>query len=441
MKKPSFRPVLTTVAAACLLPAVLHAQTTLQSTPGQPGQSTAQAAGQSMATSMDTPMGQTMVIPVSPAASISQPFSPVSSDPTGPEGLQFRAKAGVERDDNVLRSSANEISDTITSAGVGLRYNKRFGLQRVVLDAEYERFHFDRINSDFSALNYAAAWYWAFGNRFEGIASADRRQFRDVTSNGLLTAVNRRTERNELFEGGYRLGAAWRVLAGVQHTSARSTDPSSWDSNPEINSVRFGTSYEFASGSSATLRYRHGEGDYQGSPIVTDFDDNELEGVVRWVATAKTSVDARLAYLNREHSGAPSRDFDGLVGSITANWQATPKTGVMVGYARDMGSYLFGTGGHISSDRFFVGPRWRPTEIITVNLRYEHENRRWEDVTGAVADVGRRDKFNVLAAGVDWQIRRTVTLGAQLRNERRESSLPAFNYRANVIGLSAKLTI
>ncbi len=47
----------------------------------------------------------------------------------------------------------------------------------------------------------------------------------------------------------------------------------------------------------------------------------------------------------------------------------------------------------------------------------------------------------MFAAGVDWQVRRTVALSAQLRNERRSSSLPAFNYRANVIGLSARLTI
>lgn len=439
MKKASIRPLLTVTAAACLLPgaAAVHAQTTLQS-PGGQGQSAAQPAGQPMG----TPMGQSMVVPVSPAASLSQPFPPVSSavDPAEREGFQFRALAGVERDDNVLRVDTGKQSDTITQLGVGLRFNKRIGLQRIVADIEADHYNFDKLNTDYNTLNYAAAWNWAVGNRFDGVVSADRRQFRDISTNGVLTGVNRRTERNELVEGGYRLGAAWRVLAGLEHNAARSTDPNSWDGNPDVSSYRVGASYEFASGSTITARFRHGDGDYKNAPVTADFKDDEVEAVLHWPITAKTTLDGRLAHLKRDHSGAPTRDFSGMIGSLAATWDATAKTRLVVGYARDLGSYLFGTGGHLASDRWYVGPVWRPTAATAVSLRYEHENRKWEDVTGST-DAGRRDRFNVIAAGFDWQVRRTVSLSAQLRNERRSSSLPVFNYRANVIGLSAKLTI
>jgi exopolysaccharide biosynthesis operon protein EpsL len=440
MKKPSLRPVLT-VTAACLLPAALHAQTTLQSPPGGAlGESAAQPAGQSMGTPMATPMVVPMVVPMSPAQSISQPYSPVSSAADQREGFSFRARAGVERDDNVLRTNAGQISDTITGLGLGLRYQKRVSQQQFVVDAEVDRYDFDNLGTDYSTLNYSAAWLFRFGNRIEGTASADRRQFRDVTSTGLAATVNRRTERNEVLEGGYRLGAAWRVLAGLRHNKTSTTDPTAWDANLEQTSVHTGVSFESARGSTAALRFRRGDGEYNNAPVATDFDDNEIEGTVRWVVSPKTTVDGRLAYLDREHSGAPTRDFDGLVGSLGVNWEITAKTRLAAGYARDMGSYLGGTGGHLSSDRWFVGPVWRATELITVSLRYDHETRRYEDVTGS-ADVGRRDKFNVGTLGVDWQIRRSVALGAQLRHERRTSSLPAFNYRANVIGLTAKLTI
>ncbi|HZY19120.1 MAG TPA: outer membrane beta-barrel protein [Ramlibacter sp.] len=439
MKKSSFRPLLT-AAAACLLPvAAVHAQTTLQSPGGQPGESAAQPAG----TPMATPMGENMAVPMSPAASISQPFPPVTSRLLDGEreGLQLRARAGVERDDNVLRTASDEVSDTITTMGLGLRYNKRIGLQRFVVDAEVDRFDYDKLALKYNTVNYAAAWYWALGNRFDGIASADRRQFRDVTSNGLAGAVSRRTERNELLEGGYRLGAGWRVLAGVQHNESTSTDPSSWDGNPSVDSVRVGTSYEFASGNTAALRYRRGDGDYNNSVLgVPGFKDNEIEGTVRWALTAKTSVDGRLSWLERKHDGAPSRDFDGVTALLNANWDATAKTRVFAGYGRDLGSYLFGDSGHLESDRVFVGGLWRPTVQTGVTLRYEHENRKWEDVVGSV-DIGRSDKFNVLAVGLDWQPLRSVGVSAQLRNEKRDSSLPAFNYRANVIGLAVKFTI
>jgi exopolysaccharide biosynthesis operon protein EpsL len=439
MKKPSIRPVLSVVAAACLLPAV-HAQTTLQSPPGGQGQSAAQPAGQAAGTPMTQSMGTPMTVDMSPAQAISQPYSPVSSAADQREGLQFRARAGVERDDNVLRTNGGEISDTITGLGVGLRYQKRLSQQEIVLDAEYDRYDFDELGTDYNTFNYAAAWRFRFGERIDGVASADRRQFRDVTSNGLAAAINRRTERNELVEGGYRLGASWRVLAGLQHNNTRSTDPTAFESNLTQTSGRVGLSFEPATGSTAAVRYRRGNGEYDNAPVVTDFDDNEIDVTARWVLSPRTTVEGRLGWLEREHDAAPTRDFDGLVGSAAVSWAITAKTSLTAGYARELGSYLGGTGGHQESDRFFIGPVWRATELITVSLRYDHENRRFEDVTGS-ADVGREDKFNVGTLGVEWAIRRTISLGAQYRIERRSSNLPAFDYRANVIGLTAKLTI
>jgi hypothetical protein len=154
----------------------------------------------------------------------------------------------------------------------------------------------------------------------------------------------------------------------------------------------------------------------------------------------KTAVDARIANLKREHDNTPGRDFSGVVGGVTVNWEATAKTRVLAGYQRDLGSYIVGPSGHTETDRFFVGPVWRPTVQTGVSLRYEHERRNWEGVT-ATADAGRSDKFDVLALGLDWQPRRSIGVAAQWRNEKRDSSLPAFNYRANVLGLSLKLTI
>jgi exopolysaccharide biosynthesis operon protein EpsL len=439
MKKRSFRPLLS-VTAVCLLPAALHAQTTLQSPGGQPGQSAAQPAGQAMDTPMATPMGESAIVNMSPAASISQPFSPVTSNPLENErqGLTFRARGGIERDDNVLRTAGAEISDTITQVGLGLRYNQRFSQQRVVVDAEVSHYNFDKLGIDYNTLNYAAAWFWRLGNQFDGVASADRREFRDLAT-GSTGGVFRRIERNELLEGGYKLGAAWRVLAGVQHTQSTSDDINSWDGNPSVDSVRIGTSYELPSGSLAALRYRYGNGEYQ-TAAATGFKDNEIEGTFRWLVSPKTALDARLAHLKREHDNSPGRDFSGAVGGVTVNWEATAKTRLLAGFQRDLGSYTVGPTGHTVSDRFFVGPVYRPTVQTGVSLRYEHERRDWEGVT-ATADAGRSDKFDVLALGLDWQPRRFLGVAAQWRNEKRDSSLPGFNYRANVLGLSLKLTI
>ncbi|MBK0392248.1 outer membrane beta-barrel protein [Ramlibacter algicola] len=441
MKKPSFRPLLTATAAAaaCLLPAMgAHAQTTLQSPGGQPGESAAQPAGQSMA----IPMGQGMSVPMSPAQSISQPFPPTTALPLegDREGLRFRASAGVERDSNVSRVNTGEISDTITSVGVGLRFNKRYSLQRVVLDVAADHYRFDKLDTNYTTLNYSAAWYWAVGNVLDGVASAERRQFRDVTANGLVSALNRRTESNELVEGRYKIGASYRLLAGIQHTASRSTDPTAWDGNPDVTSGRVGVQYESARGSTVTARYRHGDGDYNNA-LAPKFKDDEVTLAVHWAVSPITAVDATIGNLRREHEGASARNFDGAIGSLGVTWDATAKTRLVAGYSRDLGSYLLGSGGHVESDRVFVGPVWRITTQTALSARVEHENRKWVDVGGATIDVGRGDKFDVVALGLDWQPWRTVGVSAQYRNEKRSSSVPIFNYRANVVGLAVKLNI
>lgn len=440
MKKRTLRPL--ALSVACLLPAAaVHAQTAGQSP--QPGPLAVQPTAEPVGQYMGQTMGISAIVPVSPAQSISQPFPPVSAYPDEgePLGLRLRARAAVERDDNVLRTSANEQSDTITSLGVGLRYNQRFGQQRVVLDAEAARFDFDNLGLDYNTLNYAGALYWRVASRWEGVVSADRRQFRDVTTN-LGGIVNRRTERNEVAEANYRLGASLRLIAGVLNSQVDNTTINAWDGSPQVTSLRVGAGYESATGSSLVARYRDGDGEYRNTAAGSDFKERETELLARWVVSPKTSVNGRIGRLEREHTGAAAtRDFSGTVGGINASWDATAKTRLVVGWQRDLGAYLLGTGGYQRSERFYVAPVWRITTQTALSARYERDRRTWQNVTGNAVDAGRADTFNVLALGVDWQPRRNVGVGLQYRTEERDSSATGANFRANVLGLSVRLTI
>jgi exopolysaccharide biosynthesis operon protein EpsL len=443
MKKHTLRPLVAALASACLAPALLHAQTNQQpQTPQQP------QSAQSAPLQPAQPVNQS----VNPAElPLTQPLGlPPLPDPAAgrraeePKTVEFRATAGIERDDNVLRGpSGTERSDEIGVLGVGVRLAPRLGQQQILLDAEATTFrHSDLSNLDYNTLNYSAIWNWRISNAFEGVASADRRQYRDLgdTSVVALGSVSRRTERNELFEGGYRLDGAWRVLAGVQQQTSRSSDPRSLDAYPQVRSVRLGTSYDFASGSAITARVRRGEGEYTGLPTIGDFKDTEAELALRWLATVKTSVDARIAYLDRSHDREPRRDFDGLVGFAHVSWEATPKIRLVTGVSRDLGSYVFGAGGHVESSRVFLAPVYRLSERITVNARYERETREWVDAAGG-PDAGRDDRVNTLSAGLDWSPRRFVTASTTLRRENRKSNLPLVNYKANIIGVALKFTL
>jgi Uncharacterized protein conserved in bacteria (DUF2320). len=358
--------------------------------------------------------------------------------------FQLRAGVGVEHDTNVLRQPT-AVSDTIVNASVGLKFDRRYSLQRLRADIEASTYRYqDQSSLNYSTLNYSAGWDWSITPRLHGVISADRKQFRETTADVLsgINRVGRRTERNELAEGIYELGAAWRVLAGVSHTSAKSTEPNTFDASPTVRSAHVGVGYELGSGTSLTARLRRGDGHYTDPSVgaaTGDFHENEAALLLKWPVTAKTAVEARLGHLDRTHDSAPQRDFSGFVGDATVNWEITGKTRLLASVARDLSATGLATGGHVRSNRAWVQPVWKPTVHTAVNLRYEHISRTWSDVPAGSLDQGRHETIRNALIGFDWEPRPSLLVSTSIRSERLKSNLFFSGYRATIYGIAAKV--
>jgi exopolysaccharide biosynthesis operon protein EpsL len=360
------------------------------------------------------------------------------------EGFQIRGGVGVEHDSNVLRQP-NAQSDTVGTASIGLKFDKQYSLQRIRADFEATTYRYQDFSElNYNTINYNAAWDWSITPRFHGVVSADRKQFRETTAD-VLTGINRvgrRTERTEVAEGIYEVGAAWRALAGVSHYDARSTEPNTWDASPSVRSAYVGAGYQLGSGTAITARLRHGKGEYR-DPSVTaatgDFKEDEFSVNLKWPITVKTTIDATLGRLKREHDGAPQRDFSGWVGAAVLNWEITAKTRLEAGASRGLSATGLATGGNVVSDRFWLGPVWKPTEHTAVNLRYERVARKWHDVPAGSVEVGRHDTQHNAMIGFDWLPRPKIIVSTSIRNERLKSNLFFSGYRATVYGVAAKV--
>jgi exopolysaccharide biosynthesis operon protein EpsL len=403
LKTPFVHPVVS-LAALCILPVAVSAQTLSTTSPTEP--------------------------PPVPAAPV---------QPTEPP-VQFRALAGVEHDSNVFRTPAQR-SDEIFMVGLGLKLEKRLGLQRFVLDAEIDRYkHRELSELDYTTINYSGAWNWSITPRLRGVASAVRNQYRELpdTFEG-QGQVGVRTDRTDLVEGLYEIGGGWSALAGVSRSSSTTTNVMSYDANPRVARANIGVGYEFPTGSSIIARLYRGEGEYQVARE-SDFNDTLADVAVKWQFTPRTSLDGRVGYLRREHDRAPLRDFSGAVGEATFGWEITAKTRLLAGASRDLGSYYQPTGGYIETNRVYVAPVWKPTAQTALSWRVQHERRSFKDLGGASVDQGRRDVLNWAQVGFSWEPRRAVTVSSTLRSERRKSNVALFNYRATVVGVAAKFT-
>jgi exopolysaccharide biosynthesis operon protein EpsL len=381
-------------------------------------------------------------------AAIGAPAFAQSAPPAAPADrvFSFRAAAGIERDDNVLRRNTGEISDTVGSLSVGAHAEKTISLQRLRGDIEATTYRYsDQSNLNYTTLNYSAAWDWSITPRFHGVLSADRRQFREVATDTTTFAnlIGRRTEKAEVLEGTWDAGASLRAIAGVTHTSSETNLPNSWDASPRVRSARIGLGWETPKGTLLTLKARHGKGEYT-DPTPTaargDFKEDELEVALKWPVSAKTAVEARIAHLKREHDTAPQLDFSGMVGGASVNWEVTAKTRLIAGYAHDLLATGLLAGGHVETDRIYLTPVWQFDPQWSANLRYDRSERKWRDVPVGSPDLGRSERVELAQVGVDWKPRRFLTVSGYLRGEKLASSLPGGSYKATVFGVAAKAT-
>src|SRR2546425_941976 len=130
------------------------------------------------------------------------------------------AGASVTWDSNVFRLpdslaglAPNGKSDRISAMYVGLRIDKPYAQQRVLLDATSTAYRHDRFSYlDFDALDYRGAWQWHLTPRVSGVLSAERSQslvnyadFRNITQRNVRTAENRRASADWLMFGGWHL--------------------------------------------------------------------------------------------------------------------------------------------------------------------------------------------------------------------------------------------
>ncbi len=446
-KKLPIAPLLS-AASLCLLPMAVSAQT-----PSAPETGT-QAAMPSAPSIPEAPS-----IPTSPSqpSGYARPtnyWPGTAFEPAGTQAsmvsagqdlppFQIRAMLGVEHQSNVLGLSSGEKSDTIGIAGVGLRADKRYGLQRFRADVEANTYKYSNESElDYSVFNYALAWDWSVTTRLHGVISADQKEYSEVSTDPVTftNKVGKRTERAEGADAVYQLGAAWRLMGGFAHTQSSSSQPATWDASPSTNSARVGVGYEFGSGTTLYAHYREGKGTYKDptpGAATGDFTEHETDLQLTWPITVKTAVDARIGNLSRSNDVSRQNDFSGPVGSAAVRWDITGKTRLVAGYNRDLSASGFGSGGHVQSDRFYIGPIWKATAQIAVNARYEHVARDWKNVPAGSAGLGRNETYEVLSAGVDWEPRRWLAVSGYVRSEKQGSNLNA-GYRNTTIGAAAK---
>jgi exopolysaccharide biosynthesis operon protein EpsL len=369
------------------------------------------------------------------------------------EPLHVAVGAAATHDSNVFRLPQSVDpesvgrpgrSDTVRSAYVGLRLDKAYSLQRLQLDVTETAYRYDTFTQlDFDALNYRAAWLWQLTSRLSGTLSADHVEAAVPFYDFEGTQQNTRTTDIRAFSAEAALHGGWHLVFAAAENQQRSSIPIATFADSDFTKVEAGVRYGFRSGNSVGLVHRVNEGEYRNQPLVSgssannDFRERQNEVTVSWSATGRSTLNARLARLDRHHAAAPDRDFSATAGNLGYVWSPTGKVQLGLTAQRDVFASLDPLVSHTQRDIVSLTPVWQASAKVAIRAQLSRIHTEFQSAQAAPA---RRDDIDVVELGFDWRATRSIAFNASARDERRSSSDPGLDFRALIYRISGSLT-
>jgi exopolysaccharide biosynthesis operon protein EpsL len=246
-------------------------------------------------------------------------------------------------------------------------------------------------------------------------------------------------------EGVYELDGLWRVLAGV--AQSRQTNEQAANSIDEgSNSANAGLRYAYASGSTLTYKLIATDGAYNNrtlSPVLLlddRFKQTDHDFRVHLLLGEGTVADANLTYVQRVHPTFPQRDYNGFNVAAALNWALSGKSALVLGYARELGSYASANSNYTQTDRITLGPVWQISSKAQLALRTVWSQVEFLGSPGAITFGQRRDTNRDTTLSFNWQPRQKWMITTALQALSRGSNAPGLDYDSNVVSLSASYT-
>ena len=192
-----------------------------------------------------------------------------------------------------------------------------------------------------------------------------------------------------------------------------------------------------------SLNRTHGEYPNRTATLAADraYDQQDLRLDGRWQITSATRLAGYIGYTGRSYDFADNRDFDGMTGRVELDWAVTAKAAISAVVRREIGAQEDLVDNFVVTDSLLLRPRWSPTEKIALSTEFELRKRDYggDPGLGGVVPSDRSEELRRFGVFANYQLRRTVSLGAGLRWENRSSDDERRDYSADSASLTARV--
>lgn len=337
--------------------------------------------------------------------------------------LEPYAALAWSHDSNLLRNPAGlgDESDQYLTLEAGLNSRLDVSRQRFLIDARVFRNSYDRFDQfDYTGGDGRLLWRWAAGRLWEGdLGYRYVRRLRDFGNE--LIATKDISDRHRIFGSARRwLTPRWRIGVNSAWSDISFSESARLDKN--IYDYGAHVDYVSLSGNVAGLAADYAESRFSNRDD-RDYEDLSFGPFLDWGLTAKTRILANAGYKSRTHDVLDERDFDGFVGRLAADWQATGKTTIRAAVWRDISNLDDEIANFAVVQGVSVEPVWNITAKTSLTALASYEQRDFQGGDDIDFDVSERtDDVTAFGLGLNWQPRRRIGLSLDYRSETRDSN-------------------
>lgn len=365
----------------------------------------------------------------------------------GGDILRLRASAGLTGDSNLFRlpdsvtlPSGGSRSDLLRYLGAGIDFDRDWSAQRFrasfgLRDTRYTEY------PQLDGTDWSAELGWTL---LEG--DQNSLQVNMVRSRATLGFADARVLGRPVVDttsyavrGSLEIVPRWSAIAAFGSVGTANEPASRTVLDYDLGYVEAGARYDWRTGSRFDFVWRHSVADFvNGAALGFDngYSQDDVGVRLDWQVSEVTLLTGRAGLQIRDYADPRRETFVGPGVALVGDWR--PRGGLQItGTLRsELSTAAEINASYARLNGLSTVASWLATGKTTVRAGIDLMRRDFRgDVTSGITGAQRRDTLAAFTAGVSVQVWRTLEIGADLRLDRRDSTLDTFDYFTRVLTL------
>jgi exopolysaccharide biosynthesis operon protein EpsL len=330
-------------------------------------------------------------------------------------------------------------SDTYLRSEAGLRLQASPGRQQFTLNGNVYQMNFDQFNElDYHGAGADATWNWVVGSAWQG--DAGYHFARTLASFETQEAgQNLRTQNDGFIDAKWAVGPRLRIDVGGVDTRVRYSRRSSQFLDYDGTSGEFSINYVAAEANVLGVMTRVTKANYPtpqptpGGPVNNSYRETGTGLTFDWRTGGFSRLFGDILFTQRTHEELEVRDFDGTTGSLTFDWNATPKILWRLGALRELSAADDLSAGYVIADSATLTPTWSISDKLRLQISTAVLRRvyRGDPLVATGERPERDDDVRVNTILLDYKPSNWLGISLGGGNERRTSNQAGADYRNN----------